>query len=309
MPLLRVATYNIHRSVGIDRRHDPERTAAVIRETGADILALQEVEDHSSDPGALARATGMNAIPGPTVAGPDSNYGNLLLTRLAVEQADSLDLSWGQREPRGLIEAWLRAPDGALVRCLATHLGLSRRERVYQHRLLSALLTREWEGPTLLMGDFNEWHPFAAAIRALDLLLGRSPPCRSFPSLLPLLPLDRIWLKPADRLLTVSAWTSSLARRASDHLPVVAEVEIDRLPSSAAGIPATTRAMADTCPSVNGVRSLGRLPVLSRTANPAPRDYDKRPIMPGLDFSPARATALQTVTEQAHSGSRVTGLT
>lgn len=225
---LKVATYNVHRSVGSDRTLDPTRTAAVIRETGASVVALQEVECRESDPHALARATGMTAIPGHTLTGPDSSYGNLLLTDLTVEDAECVDLSWGRREPRGVIDARLRTPDGVRLRCLATHLGLSRSERVYQHRLLTTLLSQDWPGPTLLMGDFNEWHPFSATIRALDRWLGRSRPRPSFPSRLPLLPLDRIWMRPSHTLRSVAAWRSPLARVASDHLPVVGELRFPR---------------------------------------------------------------------------------
>lgn len=219
---LTVATYNVHRSIGTDGVHDVGRTAEVIAETGASVLALQEVEDHSSAPDALARATGMAAIPGPTLSGPDSNYGNLLLTRLAIESSESVDLSWGEREPRGVIDARLRTPSGQRIRCLATHLGLARRERLYQHRLLMTLLASRWEGPTLVMGDFNEWRPFAATLRALDSLLGPARARRSFPARFPLLPLDRIWIAPAHMLVSVETLRTPLARRASDHLPVVA---------------------------------------------------------------------------------------
>jgi endonuclease/exonuclease/phosphatase family metal-dependent hydrolase len=227
---LKVATYNTHRSIGTDRIHDPARTAEVILETDAVILALQEVEDHSSDPDALARATGMSAIPGPTITGPDSNYGNLLLTRLQVEDADCIDLSWGKREARSLIDARLRTTEGARLRCLATHLGLTPRERVYQFRLLRRLLEERWSGPTLLMGDFNEWYPYAATTRTLNRLLGRSRALRTFPSWLPLLPLDRIWVYPAHLLRSIQTWRSPRARRASDHLPVLAELELSTRP-------------------------------------------------------------------------------
>jgi endonuclease/exonuclease/phosphatase family metal-dependent hydrolase len=193
---------------------------------GASILALQEVEEHSTDPGALARATGMTAIPGHTISGPDSNYGNLLLTDLTVEASQCIDLSWGKREPRGLIDARLRCGNGFRIRCLVTHLGLARRERVYQHGLLTALLSRDWNGPTLLMGDFNEWRPFALTIRKLNHLLGRSHARRSFPSCCPLFPLDRIWIQPEILLTTLYTHRSREARSASDHLPVIAELSI-----------------------------------------------------------------------------------
>ncbi len=187
---------------------------------------MQEVECHRIDPDILARETGMTAIPGHTLTGADNSYGNLLLTRLTVEEAENVDLSWGRREPRGVIDARLRTAGGKRLRCLATHLGLALRERVYQRHLLITLLSQEWSGPTLLMGDFNEWYPFSDTIRTLDRLLGRSAPRRSFPSSLPLLPLDRIWIQPAEMLSSVSVWRSPLARVASDHLPVVAELQI-----------------------------------------------------------------------------------
>lgn len=195
----------------------------MIREIGAAVVALQEVELHSRDPHALSRATGLVAIPGHTIRADESTYGNLLLTRLPIEEWSLIDLSFGDREPRGLIDVCLRTPGGARLRCLATHLGLARRERHYQHRLLTTLLSGDRRVPTLLMGDFNEWRPFTATIRALNRQLGRSRRPRTFPSRLPLLPLDRIWVDPPHLLWRLYAWRSPLARLASDHLPVVAE--------------------------------------------------------------------------------------
>lgn len=121
---LKTATYNVHRSIGVDGRCDPSRIAAVICEIDADVIALQEVESHGDDPDVLARETGMTAIPGHTMTGTNSNYGNLLLTRLAVKDAEGVDLSWGKREPRGVIDALLsvyawRSP---LARVASDHL-------------------------------------------------------------------------------------------------------------------------------------------------------------------------------------------
>jgi endonuclease/exonuclease/phosphatase family metal-dependent hydrolase len=226
---VRVATYNVHRSIGTDGVHDVSRTAEVIRQTGASILALQEVEDHTRDPDALARATGMRALPGHTMASPDSNYGNLLLTKLEIESSQAVDLSWGEREPRGVIDARLRTSHGRSLRCLVTHLGLTGRERRYQHRLLMTLLSGQHNGPTLLMGDFNEWRPYAATLRALNRLLGPAHARRSFPSRFPLLPLDRIWVSPDSLLLSLYTLKTPLTRVASDHLPVIAELALREL--------------------------------------------------------------------------------
>ncbi len=228
--LLKVATYNVHRSIGTDGRHNPARTAAVIRETGASVVALQEVESRTNDPDALARETGLTAIPGHTRNGAHGMFGNLLLTRLTILESKLVDLSFGAREPRGLIDACLQTDQGARVRCIATHFGLAWRERNHQHHLLMTLLSGDLTVPIVLMGDFNEWRPLSGTLRALNRFMGHSRAVRSFPSRLPILPLDRIWVRPCELLVRVDTWRSPRARRASDHLPVIAELE---LPASA----------------------------------------------------------------------------
>ena len=104
-----VATYNVHRCVGRDGRFDPERTLAVLRELDADAIALQELQWQPA--GALhlleelALKLGYVALAGPTLLRGDGHYGNAVLTRLAVHEADSVDLSVRGREPRGAASA------------------------------------------------------------------------------------------------------------------------------------------------------------------------------------------------------------
>ncbi|MET0065291.1 MAG: endonuclease/exonuclease/phosphatase family protein [Candidatus Thiodiazotropha sp.] len=221
-----VATYNVHRSIGADGVRDLRRTVQVVRETGARILALQEVEEHVDDAQTLAEATQMTALAGMTLDTPDSRFGNILLTDLDVLTVEVIDISWKQREPRSIIDAILKTPAGNTLRCLATHLGLSSRERNHQHRLISTLLSKPWEGPTLLMGDLNEWRPFTPTLRRINGLLGRSYGERSFPARFPLLPLDRIWISPNTLMHSVFAHNTLTSRGASDHLPVVARLDL-----------------------------------------------------------------------------------
>lgn len=229
--LLRLATYNIHACVGRDGRSNADRIAEVIRELGAEIVGLQEVDSRpgrgtaSQQMAYLAGATRYDAIPGPTILRHDRSYGNVLLTRHPIDAARQIDLSLPGREPRGAIDAVLKA-HGARLRVLVTHLGLRAAERRAQLHRLVELLPRDPMEPIILMGDFNEWLPYRSSLRQLRALFGHCPAPPSFPSRWPVIALDRIWISPFRVLITTRAHRSGLARVASDHLPVKALVRL-----------------------------------------------------------------------------------
>ncbi|ALP64332.1 endonuclease/exonuclease/phosphatase family protein [Paraburkholderia caribensis] len=225
---LRIATYNIHGTVGADGRPSAERIAGVIRELDADIVALQEVPlGGSFAPNALPvlrEMTGMNAIAGPTLDTPERRYGNAILSRLPICATRSLDLSFGTREARGALDVDVETDGpGSGLRVVATHLGLSARERRAQIRALIAAFDTP-RMPVLLMGDLNEWFVWGHALRMLVTHFRAAPAPRTFPARLPVFALDRIWMHPADRLIDVTVHRSTLARAASDHLPLVARI-------------------------------------------------------------------------------------
>lgn len=222
---LAVATYNIHAGVGRDRRTNIPRLAAVIRELDADIIALQEVLGHDVLD-TLAEATGFHAVAGPTLLREGRHYGNAVLTALPLGQVECIDLSVPGREPRGAIDLHLATRESHL-RLLITHLGLGPGERRHQIRRLMEQLEH---GPradiTLLLGDLNEWLLWGRPMRWLTRWFTRTPAPATFPAFLPLLALDRIWVRPRPRLLSVTAHRSRLARLASDHLPLKAIIEV-----------------------------------------------------------------------------------
>lgn len=115
------------------------------------------------------------------------------------------------------------------MRVVATHLGLSRRERYAQIAQLLAAFDRPLV-PVILAGDINEWFLWRYALHLLtEHFRAASAPAR-FPSWWPVFALDRIWMHPVRRLLSVRVHCAGEARVASDHLPLVARISADHFP-------------------------------------------------------------------------------
>ncbi len=226
-----VSSYNIHKAVGTDYRRDPARTVQVIRELGADIVALQEVDRRFGDrkgvldPDMLRDETGLDPVVLIDRLGKRALgwHGNLLLLRGAeVEEARAITLQG--LEPRGAIIADIRVA-GQPLRVIAAHLGLLHQSRLLQARQLSAEIERGDGRPTLVMGDFNEWRlgtgcslmPLRRELRAVK---RSADTIASFPAQMPVLPLDRIIGCRRAQVLGLKAHDSPLARKASDHLPI-----------------------------------------------------------------------------------------
>ncbi|WP_084462848.1 endonuclease/exonuclease/phosphatase family protein [Oceanibaculum pacificum] len=237
-----VASYNIHKCVGTDGKFDPDRVAAVIAEIGADVIALQEADrrfglrDGLLNMEALRQQTELCLAP--CAIRPDSHgwHGNAILVRGSAP-VDVRRLKLPYAEPRGALVAELELPQGPM-RIIAAHLGLMRRYR----RLQAAAILREIELgariPTLLMGDLNEWRPNHArsVFSALEPFFGASLTHQpnSFPSRLPFLALDRILGWPDGVVETVTVHDTPLARKASDHLPIKAVIDLSAAESLAA---------------------------------------------------------------------------
>ncbi len=228
--VLKFVSYNIHRCWGVDGVHSPERVLQVLKEIDADVIALQEVESTRDETFCtlmeFARELGMYVVSGATMENEDTRYGNALLSRYPVEDVQRLDLSVQQREPRGAILATLRCGDRA-VKVVATHLGLRPYERRAQVKQLLAAMVPDDPLPLVLLGDLNEWFLWGRPMTWLRQYFSHTPARRSFPSRWPLLPLDRVWLRPRTSLKSVRVHKTRLSRVASDHLPLVAMIAAD----------------------------------------------------------------------------------
>lgn len=224
---LRIATYNVHGGVGLDRRYDPGRVARVIAELDVDVIALQELQsrDDSNMLDILQRATTMYAVAATTFRTKFGDFGNGLLSRFPVVSNERIDLSIRGREPRNAIDAHLDC-NGVALRIIATHLGLQSSERRDQSTRLIAALKARASSTQVLLGDINDWTLPNQTVRALHAHFGESPAHATFPSLLPVVALDRIWVSAPSTLVRVHAHRSRTARVASDHLPLVADLDL-----------------------------------------------------------------------------------
>ena len=227
---LRVATYNVHSCVGVDGRHDPERVASVITELNADIVALQEftypasVALETRSPVVLTTLDSYTCALGPTRQNITQCFGNALFTRHPIVDVHRIDLSMERREPRGAIAATVDVR-GTLVHVLAAHLGLRVRERRFQVRQILDYLDSVRNTLFVVLGDFNDWLPGRSVVHVLDHRLGRQPRPASFPVRWPIVALDRVWVHPTRALRRIFTHSTAKARLASDHFPVVAEIE------------------------------------------------------------------------------------
>jgi endonuclease/exonuclease/phosphatase family metal-dependent hydrolase len=237
---LRVATYNIHKCRGLDRRVRPERIASVVAELGADVIALQEILDVQDGLPHWDQARRIQAeLPGyhrcfgenrPLHGGA---YGNMTLSRFPLQLCRNYDVSWRRRERRGCLRSDLVLPDGSILHLFNVHLGTSFIERRHQARQLlseKVLNRRECCGPRIVVGDFNEWTRGLATRLMTEVFEAVNPRefarySRSYPGFLPVLHLDHFYY---DQQLSLKSFRIDRRRKAlvaSDHLPMVAEFE------------------------------------------------------------------------------------
>lgn len=228
--MIRIVSYNVHACVGGDGHFNPERIADVLESLQADLVALQEVEDRPYEQSTvsdyLASRLAMQPHRGPTLKRGNAPYGNLLLSRVQPETLRLHDLSVAGPEPRGAIDAAFGL-DGARLRVVATHLGLKARERRWQASRLLDLLQSMEADVTVLAGDINEWRPRSAAMRDLAGGFDTHSKAKTFPATAPLLALDRIFVTPLAAATQIHVDKSRAARRASDHLPLVCDLDVE----------------------------------------------------------------------------------
>ena len=240
---MRIMTYNVHGCVGVDRKLDVGRVAAVIAQCKPDVVALQELDVCRARSGnvdqahAIASRLGMTFHFNSAMNIAEEKYGDAILTNLPMRLVRSGGLPKPRLrglEPRGAVWVAVEA-DGCEVQVINTHLGLVPLE---QRGQMACLLGRDWVGnpdcqrPAILLGDFNATTRYAVYrtavqhLRDAQKLLGDKRVIPTFPSRYPVLRIDHMFLTEGLRVRDVYAPAGPLAQSASDHLPLVADIEV-----------------------------------------------------------------------------------
>lgn len=229
--MIKVASYNMRKSIGTDRRRLPERTLQVLCEIGADVIALQEADRRFGTRAAvltghlLAEHSDYKAIPLGARAASMGWHGNALLVRKDAQVIDSEAIHLPALEPRGAVMADLRI-NGELLRVVGMHLDLSGMWRRRQaHTIIAHIAASTRQYPTVLMGDLNDWTTNSGCLRDFGHHFTFADTGRSFHARRPIARLDRIMASPDLRFRAAGVHDSSASRTASDHLPVWAQIE------------------------------------------------------------------------------------
>jgi endonuclease/exonuclease/phosphatase family metal-dependent hydrolase len=228
--MIRLMTYNIRGTIGMDNQHSAERIADVIRESGAQIVCLQEVHslrkrtDHVDQPAVLGNLLGMHVAFQRNYREGAGGLGNAILTDLDLWQTRSHILT-STGEQRGIIEVSIRTPDGPLA-VFCTHFGLDSKERMVQAGELAALVNAA-QAPRIACGDFNgeaKEPAIAELITSGHLIDADAGGPLTFDSERPHARIDLILHDPSIRVLS----TSVPSTMASDHLPLIADLELPK---------------------------------------------------------------------------------
>lgn len=227
---MKVMTYNIRIGLGIDGRRSLSRIIDTIRESEAEIVCLQEVDSraprsgHVDQPKRLSERLGMDFAFQPNVVRGVWGYGNLILSKRPIKNAATYALT-SSDEQRGLMEVTVNAPNGRLS-VFCTHWGLSPEERLSQASECAAFVQNAMS-PAVFCGDLNDSDDSEPITQLLsqsglrDLVKECAEPFLTFPSDAPSRRIDYI-LGAGDIRAT---YAGSLETKASDHLPVVVDIE------------------------------------------------------------------------------------
>ena len=240
---LRVLTYNIHKCIGgTDRRYAPERVQETIAHYQPDLVFLQEVDrgarrsngDRQVD--LLGDLLGMRHrswFPNVKLR-RGGEYGNAILSRYSLTESANIDLSIPLKKRRSVLHARCRIRPGKAksrtMHIYNLHLGLSGAERKIQLRKFldsHPFVGLHHRTPVLVAGDFNDvWGTLGRKLLEPAGFRGMGQVIRTFPAYAPVRALDAIYVRGDVELVNAFSGRIAVARKASDHLPLIADLKI-----------------------------------------------------------------------------------
>ena len=232
-----VASYNVHKCVGVDGMFDPGRILNVVLELGADIVALQEADQRFGSRRGLLDLKALYEKGGyRSVLDQGSRrlshgwHGTVILYREGSGKVSNVHkMTLPGFEPRGAVLVDFDFADLPL-RIIGAHLGLLKSSRARQAEAILNAAHPVGDRAVILLGDTNEWRtggrsalkPFDPHLSDVDMTIA------SFPSRFPLWPLDRVLTNKHVTVYEMQAVETELSRVASDHLPVKAVIGVTR---------------------------------------------------------------------------------
>jgi endonuclease/exonuclease/phosphatase family metal-dependent hydrolase len=238
---LRVLSYNIHKCIGgVDRRYDPQRVADVINQQHADVLLLQEVDHDVPRSNRDRQVDVLGDLVGMRYRSWFSNvdvrgggcYGNAILSRYPIVETTNIDLSIRFKKKRSVLHGIVRVRQNDIDRTVHVynmHLGLARFERRIQlRRFLDShpFQTLHHETPVVVGGDFNDVYGRLGELLRPAGFRGVERRPLTFPAWGPVRALDAIFVRGRLDFVRLARCESELARRASDHRPLIADVRL-----------------------------------------------------------------------------------
>lgn len=229
-----VASYNIRKAIGSDRRRRPDRILEVLRELDADIIALQEADRRfgarlsALPPHMIAEHSPYKPVPFDVRPGSIGWHGNAILVRKSAEILHHTHLHIPALEPRGAVLADVRL-NGVTIRVVGMHLDLSGLWRRRQaHAIMAHIDAQPMRMPSVMMGDLNEWRRSGGCLHDFAQHHILAPCGPSFHARQPIARLDRIIVSRDVEVGETGVFSSLTARTASDHLPVWARIRVEQ---------------------------------------------------------------------------------
>ena len=238
---LRVVSYNIHKCIGgVDRRYEPSRIVEVVSKLDADVVMLQEVDagvkrsngDRQAE--LLGDQLGLRYhtwFPNVDIRG-GGQYGNAILSRYPLIESSNIDLTLRFKKRRSVLHGVLRVRHDDVDRTVHVfnmHLGLARYERKRQLEMFlnsHPFAHLHHDTPIVVGGDLNDVYGRLGELLAPSGFRGIERRPLTFPAWGPVRALDAIFVRGAMDFMKLTRCDSMLARRASDHRPIVAEVRL-----------------------------------------------------------------------------------